>query len=681
MTTVDYVIALLRLALLACPLVVAAHLVRTRFSSLRGASGVLLESVLALAWLLVAAELLGLVGGLRFGWLVAALWAAAGVAVLAVRPRPRRTAPPADPGLTASAGPSRSTGMVAAAVVVWLAVAQWVLATADALGGGMLSFDVLWYHMPFAAVFAQTGSVTGIQFTQADPFVAYYPASAELFHAIGIVALRNDFLSPLLNLLWMALVLLAAWCTGRRWRVEPFTLAAGALLLSLPVLSTTQPGEAFNDVVGLASLMAAVALILTPEGGRLELLGAGLALGLAAGTKYTFLVPGVILVVGVIAAAPRRDRMRAGALLVAGLAVTGGWWYLRAVLHTGNPLGLRQDLGPLHLPGARSPLAEATQQTVFSEIRHLSLWGTRFVPGLAHAFGPLWPLILVAAVAVVLAAAGLRHEPVLRTVAVAAGVAAVTYLFLPTGATGIQQNSVLFEVNLRYVAPALALCLLLLPIVLALRAPRLLIALGPAMIAIAVLAQFEHNVWPTDPSRHAAFLVAIAVLLGVAVSAHRRLATASRTVLVAGAIVAVLVVVAAGAMAQRHYFHRRYLVGRQALGGISAIYRWAQPIAHARIALYGTVEQYPLYGATDTNVVDYLGQPAADGGYEPIITCRRWQASLEAGRYQYLVLTSGPTAPIPLSWSRLDPSLTAILHPAADAWVFRIAPGSTRTRC
>jgi hypothetical protein len=77
MTAVDYVIALLRLALLGCPLVVAAHLVRTRFSSLHGAHGVLLESVLALAWLLVAAELLGLVGGLRFGWLVAALWGVA----------------------------------------------------------------------------------------------------------------------------------------------------------------------------------------------------------------------------------------------------------------------------------------------------------------------------------------------------------------------------------------------------------------------------------------------------------------------------------------------------------------------------------------------------------------------------------------------------------------------------
>jgi hypothetical protein len=471
MTTVHYVIALLRSALLACPLLVAGHLVRTRFSSLRGAPAVVLEATLALAWLLVVAELLGLVGGLRLGWLAAAVWAAAGVCVLALRPRPRRTAPQADPARTAAPRPSRPTGMLAAVVMIWLAVAQWALATVDALGGGMFSFDVLWYHMPFAAAFAHTGSVTAIQFTQADPFVAYYPATAELFHALGIVAWRNDFLSPLLNLGWMALALLAAWCAGQRWGVQWLTLAAGALLVSLPVLSTTQPGEAFNDIVGLAALMLAVALILTPGRDWLELLATGLALGLAAGTKYTFLVPGVVLIVGVVAAAEPRERRRAGGLLVGGLAITGGWWYLRALVQTGNPLGLSQSLGPLHLPGPSSPLASASQQTVFSEIRHLSLWGSRFAPGLAHAFGPLWPLILVAAVAVVIAAVTLRGEPLLRVLAVAADVAAVTYLFLPTGATGIQQSTTDFQVNLRYVTPALALCLLLLPAVLATRAP------------------------------------------------------------------------------------------------------------------------------------------------------------------------------------------------------------------
>ena len=59
MTTAHYVIALVRLALLACPVLVTAHLVRTRCSALRGAPAILVESVLALAWLLVVAELLG----------------------------------------------------------------------------------------------------------------------------------------------------------------------------------------------------------------------------------------------------------------------------------------------------------------------------------------------------------------------------------------------------------------------------------------------------------------------------------------------------------------------------------------------------------------------------------------------------------------------------------------------
>jgi hypothetical protein len=676
MTTFQYVIALLRLALLVCPVVVAAHFVRTRYSSLPGAPAALLESTLALAWLLAVAELLGLVGGLRLGWLAGALWAAGCASVLALRRRARRT-----PAALERERTGGRAGMVAGVVVVWLVIAQWALATADALGGGMFSFDVLEYHMPFAAKFAQTASVTGIQFTAADPLGAYYPATAELFHAIGIVALRNDLLSPLLNLGWMALALLAAWCAGRRWGLEWFTLAAGALLLSLPVLGTTQPGEAFNDIVGLASLMVAAALLLTPERGRLELFAAGLALGLAAGTKYTFLVPGAVLVIGVIAATKRRERVFAGCLLVSGLAITSGWWYLRATLHTGNPLGLAQTLGPLHLPGPSSPLASAAQQTVFSEVRHLSLWGTRFAPGLAHAFGPLWPLLLAAAAFAVLGAVTLRGEPLLRTVALAAGVTAIAYLFLPMGASRIQQNIVLFAVNLRYATPALGLALLLLPPVVAIRTPRLLVAVGPAIIATALLAQLEPNLWPTNPRRYVAFLVATAVVLALAARARRRLPEVSQTMVGAVAIVAAFVVVAAGDVVQRHYFHRRYLVGARSTSGLGAIYRWAQPVSRARIALYGTVEQYPLYGATDTNVVDYLGQRTPHGGYEPITSCQRWRATLQTGGYQYLVFTPGPTAALPLSWSRGDRSLTPILHPAADDWVFRIAPGSRPSRC
>ena len=76
--------------------------------------------------------------------------------------------------------------------------------------------------------------------------------------------------------------------------------------------------------------------------------------------------------------------------------------------------------------------------------------------------------------------------------------------------------------------------------------------------------------------------------------------------------------------------------------------------------------------ATDTNTVDYLGQPLPHGGYEPITSCARWQATLNASDARYLVLTAAPTAAIPLQWSRQDPNLKLVLHPAATDWVFEI---------
>ena len=661
------------------PALVTAHAIRARWSSSRGGQAVALELVLALSWLLAVGELLGLVGALRLGWLVAVLWTGAVIATVTLR------TPASSGGATAGrpAGGDGATrvGIWVALGVVWLVLGQWALSTANALGGGMLSFDVLWYHMPFAAVFAQTGSVTGITFTQADPFVAYYPANSELLGAIGLIAFGNDFLSPFLNLGWMALALLGGWCVGRRWRVEWWTLASTALLLALPVLGTTQPGEAFNDVVGLAMLTVTVALILAPERRAVELLGAGLALGLAVGTKYTFLVPAIALVIGVIATSARGQRRRSATCLVGGVLVTGSWWYVRAAVHTGNPLGLSQTLGPLHLSGASSPLAAASRQTVFSEIRHLSLWATRFAPGLAHAFGPLWPLLLLGCVAAVVAALATRDEPLLVVIGIATTLAAVSYLFLPTGAAGIRQSTTLFQVNLRYLTPALALALLLAPIVIAIHRPRLLRPLGAVIVAVALLAQLERGMWRAQPSRHAVFLVGIAAVSVLVVAGGPRVLRTSRPARAAVAGLLALALIGAGYVAQRHYFRERYLVGRGSESGVGLIYRWAQTVAHSRIALYGTVEQYPLYGATASNVVDYLGQPAPRGGYEPITTCARWQTALRAGRYRYLVLTPAPTAPIPIAWSSQDPDLRPILHPGAGDWVFQVQPNGGPIRC
>jgi hypothetical protein len=684
MTVSAFAIGLLRLAAIVIPVSVAGHTFRTRFLVVSGPLAVLADAVLSLSALLLGAEGLGLVGLDRPAALVPLFVVLAVVSRAGRKPSAKLDAAhPTPPPSMAPAGVRSLWDLRVLPVALGLVVvaAQWCLKTADALGAGMSNFDTLWYHMPFAARFAQTGYVTGIQFTQADPFVAYYPANSELFHAIGIMALRGDWLSPLFNLLWLAVALLASWCLGRPWRVERLTLLAGCLAFSLPVLSTTQPGEAFNDMVGLASLLAAAALVANKPDDLRMLAVAGLALGLAAGTKYTFIVPALVLVAAMAVRAPPGKR---GAVLLhltlPGL-LTAGWWYLRDLIRIGNPLGLQFHLGPLTLPGPRSPLASALQETVISQISNLSLWGSRFAPGLNHAVGPLWPLVLALGVVAVLGGIVLVTDGVMRVLAVTAALTGISYLFLPTGASGIEQGTNLFEVNLRYLTPALVLALVLLPILVRLRAPRALGALGPVLGVVLLATQLEHALWPTQALRHLAFVVVVAA---AAASLWRaRLLRGRPTAIVLTVAAGLLVATGAAAFeVQRHYFQRRYLLGDRQDRGLGVIYRWAQGVARSRVALYGTVLQYPLYGARDTNYVGYLGEPAPDGGYRPIASCRTWRATIGAGRYRWLVVvTPGPTPPVPISWTEGDPAMRLVLHPEAGSFVFRVVGKPSPSLC
>src|ERR687893_160995 len=132
------------------------------------------------------------------------------------------------------------------------------------------------------------------------------------------------------------------------------TLAATAALMSTNLLFSRQPGNANNDVVSLALLLAAAAILVEaarrgntgiealirrrPPGpergprGRLAHGGtvvAGLAAGLALGTKLTVVVPVGALTIGVVALARAGTRLPTAAWWGGGLALGGGYWYLR----------------------------------------------------------------------------------------------------------------------------------------------------------------------------------------------------------------------------------------------------------------------------------------------------------------------------------------------------------------
>ena len=273
-----------------------------------------------------------------------------------------------------------------------------------ALDRGIYGGDSLWYHMPFAAHIAQTGSVTELLFT--DPLYLnwFYPQVSELLHADGLMLLGNDFLSPLLNLAWLGLALFAAWCCGRPYGAGAPAVAAVAALMSANLLFSRQPGNANNDVVAIALLITSVAVLLNARQAtaRGPLVVAGLAAGLALGTKLTAVPPVGALTIGVIVLAAlgasqgRASRaLRAAGAWLAGLAVGGGLWYARNLVVSGTPFPF-VDIGPLSKP------EELQGREPFSIAHYLTdsdVWGRFFRPALEERLGDLWPLVLLLAVA------------------------------------------------------------------------------------------------------------------------------------------------------------------------------------------------------------------------------------------------------------------------------------------
>ena len=217
-----------------------------------------------------------------------------------------------------------------------------------------------------------------------------YPLVTEMLYAValefrGPVACRG--IQWVLGLVFAANVTaLARPSLGRRawW--------AGAIALSVPAVSNGMSAP-LNDVAlaafGTAAIFAWVRLHERPE--RKAAILAGLLAGLAIGVKYPALVLVGLLAPSIAAAdghpaagaAPAARRPRwlalAAVYLIAALSA-GGWWYLRAYVHTGNPVypffrdlfggaGLDEVLDPIKRPlaghsaqpavGARAALAPA----------------------------------------------------------------------------------------------------------------------------------------------------------------------------------------------------------------------------------------------------------------------------------------------------------------------------------
>ncbi len=657
-----------------------------------GALARLADATLAVALLILSLELLGTLSILRLGWIVIVTIAIGLLGALIGWHRAPKEGEEV---------PAPKVGTIALVIAVGVAsftMAEWTFPSQLSLDQGMFGGDTTWYHMPFAASMAQEHSTVHLHFTDPLRLAAwFYPQSSELIHAAGIVLFHSDWLSPLINLFWLAIALLAAWCVGRPYKVGPATLVAAAIVLDSGVMIETQPGEGRNDIMGLAFLIAFAAFLINghqrraPKAGAVQdepetdaplldkgpLILAGIAAGLAASVKLTFLIPVAAIAVGVVVFGGRGRRLTTAWGMGLSMFVIGGYWYVRAAIKTGgNPIP-QIGFGPLHLPTPdQMPLDPRPRFAVAHYLTEPTIYRRWFFPQLDNAFGPLWPLILIIAVAAVVFIAVRSRNKILRVIAVGALATAVVYVFTPLTAAGQEGSPTGFFTNTRYLVPGLVLAMALLPIARPLRTPekrawQTLIFLT-VVYAITVLATPR---WYLGFIVGTIFIVLALVWAPTALGLGRVRGKVTRPIVAAATVGVVLLAVVLGRAQQVQYADHHYTKSTLFLGegGPQKAFTFAQKQHDKRIGIAGSSEiifgQYGFYGNDASNRVQYIGVPGPNGAYRLATTCREFRRRINAGEYDYLIISKftqdSPEAPYwyPIyAWVKSDPALKLVIE-------------------
>jgi hypothetical protein len=641
----SYLLGAAQLAVLAVATGYAAWFLRVRLlPGWRGAPARLVEVTVAVGLVTLVSEILGTFGLLYAGVLIVAMVLVALAArLLAQGHSGGQTARGVDPGIAAS--------LVAIAVIA-IVTFDWAVTAKHALDSGIFNFDSLWYHMPFSADIAQSHSTTGMHHIETVFVNWFYPQNSELLHAVGILMIGRDTLSLFINFGWLAVAFLAAYCVGRPYgRGIPTTIVA-AILVGCHTLVVREPGAAKNDLMAAALLLAGIAILIEawnaqPEDRRAlfgwPLAAAGLAVGLASGTRLTIFAFAAALSIVVLVLAPSGKRWgAAGAWFGAGL-LGGGYWYLRNLVVSGSPIPEVTKLGPISPPHPERLQEGRPGFSISHYLTDTGVWHHYFAPGVHDAFGALWPLLLVGAVAACLLAIFSGRDKLIRWLGGCALFALVAYLFTPLGAAGAEGAPVGFAINIRYVIPALLAALVLLPL------PRFLDGekrqwglIGVLIVVYLVTDRPDHGLH--DKAR--LFALAFAIVF-VAVPAliwlARRDGLPGRLVVASLAALALATVVL-GYPVQRHYLSHRFanLTAATSIPGmdLNDAYRWARGVRDSRIGLAGTTAGfagYGFYGPDLSNRVVYLGEPGPHGAFNAIPTCQSFREAVNEAELDYLV--------------------------------------------
>ncbi|MFA9400318.1 MAG: hypothetical protein ACERKT_04325 [Acidobacteriota bacterium] len=684
---VSFYLDLAQAGLLFAALGFTAYRFRARYlAGWTGAPARLVEFVAGFGMLILLAELTGLFGLLR-------PWVLLPVASLIALIAWLRLVPAGESGGSIPPVPPLGRAPeVVALVVALIVMAQWGTFASYSLDHGISNFDSVWYHLPFAADMFQSGSVTGFHHTETVFINWFYPQNAEIIHAVGMAFTGNDFLSVFINFGWLALALLAGWCIGRPYGRAHLTLMAAAVLLVAHTMLVREPGTAKNDIAAVALVLSTVAILINRGAASKDGIGrispgwavavAGLAIGMAAGTKVTALAPAAMITFAVLVAARRGTRLLTAAVWFGAGLLGGVWWYLRNLVATGNPIPQVESIGPLALPGPERLQTGRPDFSVSHYLTDLDIWSDYFFPGLERGFGALWPLLLL--VAVVGAGTLVFRGPgrLTRAHGAAAVLAILTYLFTPLGAAGPEGSPTAFAINLRFLVPALVMAAVLVPLLPVFGKRWGAFGLAAVLVALLLTGGRPEALYSLSGWR---FGLVVSVFLvglpGVVWLFRFRISQAiggRRPIVWTGlALVAVSVLVAFPLASS--YFDNRY-ADFEPEYGLAEPYRWANDTSDSKIGLAGSTagfRQYGFFGEDLSNEVTYIGREAPAGGYDAISDCDGFRSAVNDADLDYLVTSpflnfDDPSMPIRSPerlWVKSDPALSRVVGPGpVEVW-------------
>jgi hypothetical protein len=290
--------------------------------------------------------------------------------------------------------------------------------------------DALAYHLPAAAQWLQRGQIGIFQTWFFNPANTFSPLAGSIWATWLMAPMGSDILARLVELgpLVLLFLLIIQLCLEMGVRPTAATVLAGAAVISRPFFSESILAK---DDLFVAAFFAAALIGLSPRRLRQPIGPArlGTAMGLLLAVKFTAVMSLPLLLIAVDAPIRAGWRWSKYAVVMAGILLLAGPWYLRNWILVGNPVFPETvNWGIIRFHG----LFVATRSlslTTLAGLKHVVCDGYYSMPGLlCTMLGILW------LVALVRGALSLRADPLRRCILLGPPIGlAIFFFFSPYG--------------------------------------------------------------------------------------------------------------------------------------------------------------------------------------------------------------------------------------------------------